>query len=125
MKKDFAILQYHFVCVFWFVKIKWMLYIFIVIETANKVLDVPAEVENANVAEISCGLSHACAIYNGKVKCWGDSQFLPERFSVPAVLKNPRKLTAGWNHTCALGDNGLSCWGTMLNINMPNYSLEK
>jgi alpha-tubulin suppressor-like RCC1 family protein len=94
-------------------------------ETANKVLNIPAEVENANVAEISCGLSHACAIYNGKVKCWGDSQFLPERFSVPATLKNPRQLTAGWNHTCAVGDNGLSCWGTMLNINMPNYSLEK
>ena len=93
-------------------------------ETKNKVLNIPREVQDANVVEISCGLSHACAIYNGKIHCWGDTGFLPERLLAP-VIKNPRQLTAGWNHTCALGDNGLTCWGTMLNMNMPNYSLEK
>lgn len=92
--------------------------------TNNGVLNIPEEVRNANVAEISCGISHACAIYNGKIKCWGDSYFLPERLLAPNI-KNPRQLTAGWNHTCAIGDAGLSCWGNMLNINMPNYSLEK
>ncbi|MBC7537328.1 MAG: hypothetical protein H7281_00800 [Bacteriovorax sp.] len=92
--------------------------------TNNEVLNIPEEVLKANVVEISCGLSHACAIYNGKVQCWGDSQFLPERLSAPAI-KNPRQLSAGWNHTCAVGDKGVSCWGNMLNINMPTYSLEK
>ena len=89
-------------------------------KTKNEVLNIPKEVLNANVTEVSCGLSHACAIYNGKIKCWGDSKFL----AAPNI-KNPRQLSAGWNHTCAVGDLGLSCWGNMLNINMPTYSLEK
>ncbi|MDO9184296.1 MAG: RCC1 domain-containing protein [Bacteriovorax sp.] len=90
----------------------------------NGVLSIPVEVQNSAVQEISCGLSHACAIYNGKIKCWGDSQFLPERLSVP-VVKNPRQISSGWNHSCVLDDKGLSCWGSMLNIEMPSYSLEK
>jgi len=93
-------------------------------KTRNEVLNIPLEIQNANVAEVSCGLSHACAIYNKKVRCWGDGEFLPSRLTVPSI-SNPRNLTAGWNHTCAIGDKGLSCWGTMLNMNMPNYSLEK
>ncbi len=93
-------------------------------KTKNEVLNVPEEVLKANVAEISCGISHACAIYDGKIKCWGDARFLPNRLAAPSI-KNPRQLTAGWNHTCAIGDMGLSCWGNMLNMNMPNYSLEK
>jgi alpha-tubulin suppressor-like RCC1 family protein len=93
-------------------------------EKTNLVLAIPPELQGADVAEISCGLSHACAIYNGKVKCWGNNTFLPERLTAP-IIKNPRNLSAGWNHTCALGDNGLNCWGAMLNIGMPSYSLEK
>lgn len=91
-------------------------------ELANEVLMVPEEI--AGAAEISCGLSHGCAIYNGKIKCWGNSDFDQERLAPPAI-KNPRMLTAGWNHTCALGDKGLTCWGTMIGMDMPTYSLEK
>lgn len=83
---------------------------------ANKVLRVPEEIVGA--LEISCGLSHGCAIYKGKIKCWGSA-------GTPPVIKNPRMLTAGWNHTCAVGDKGLSCWGSMIGMEMPNYSLEK
>lgn len=93
------------------------------VEATNEVLNVPREITNA--VEISCGLSHACAIYNGKVKCWGSTGVKGEKLSPNAVIKNPHMLTAGWHHTCALGDQGLSCWGNMLNINMPEYSLEK
>lgn len=92
------------------------------VEASNEVLNVPEEINDA--VEISCGLSHACAIYNGKVKCWG-SAGKGKNISPEVTIKNPHMLTAGWNHTCALGDQGLSCWGDMLNMNMPNYSLEK
>lgn len=90
---------------------------------ANAVLSVPREIQEAT--EISCGLSHACAIYKGKIKCWGNQDFLPERLTPGLTIKNPRELSAGMNHTCALGDNGLNCWGSMLNMAMPTYSLEK
>ncbi len=84
---------------------------------SNEVLKVPNEINGA--VEISCGLNHACAISNGKVKCWGDQ-------SGPNInIKNPHMLTAGFSHTCVLGNQGLSCWGTMLNMQMPSYSLEK
>ncbi|MFA6237726.1 MAG: hypothetical protein WC635_10400 [Bacteriovorax sp.] len=91
-------------------------------DTANKVLEVPEEIVDAT--EISCGQSHGCAIYNGKIKCWGGPEFMPSRLA-PPVVKNPRMLSAGWYHTCAVGDKGLICWGTMIGMNMPNYSLEK
>jgi alpha-tubulin suppressor-like RCC1 family protein len=93
------------------------------VASSNSVLNVPAEITSA--VEISCGLNQACAIYNGKVKCWGNGQIFPENLSPQAIIKNPHNLTAGWSHTCALGDSGLSCWGDMLNLDMPNYSLEK
>lgn len=86
------------------------------------VLSVPPQIDQA--VELACGLSHACAIYKGKVKCWGDSGFTGTKLS-PSAVKNPRMLTAGWNHSCVLGDAGPSCWGEMTNLDMPNYSLEK
>ena len=93
------------------------------VDPDNAVVNVPNEIESAT--EIACGQSHACAIYDGKIKCWGNGSFLPERLTPKAVIKNPHNLTAGWNHTCTLGDQGLSCWGNMLNLEMPNYALEK
>ena len=87
----------------------------------NKVLEIPKEIKSAEVSEISCGISHACAIYNGKIKCWGDISFLPKRLQAPTV-KNPRNLTSGWNHSCVLGDLGLTCWGDTSNLAMPTYS---
>lgn len=89
----------------------------------NNVLKVPKEINNA--IEISCGLSHACAIYNGKIKCWGNGEFSPDILTPKVTIKNPKMISAGLNHTCAVGNLGLSCWGDMLNMDMPNYSLEK
>lgn len=89
----------------------------------NAVLNVPRGISQA--VEISCGLSHACAIYKGQVKCWGDAGLTGAKLIPRLTIKNPRMLTAGWNHTCALGDGGLSCWGDSHNLEMPKYSLEK
>jgi|GEM_PF-756151 len=89
----------------------------------TKVLKVPRQINDA--VEISCGLSHACAIYKGQLKCWGDNGFAAENLNPKVTIKNPRMLTAGWNHTCAMGDNGLNCWGNGINLQMPKYSLEK
>jgi len=88
----------------------------------NQVLNVPDEIEEAT--EISCGANHGCALYKGKIKCWGSDAFIPERLAPPKI-ENPRSLSAGWYHTCAVGDKGLVCWGKMLNMSMPNYSLVK
>lgn len=87
------------------------------------VLKVPRKISDA--VEISCGLSHACAIYKGQINCWGDRGLTGTKLSPKVAVKNPRMLTAGWNHTCAMGDNGLACWGDELNLEMPKYSLEK
>jgi hypothetical protein len=92
-------------------------------QAINKILEIPKEVQEADVSEISCGLNHACALFDGMIRCWGDDEALEsKRLTVPNI-KNPRNLSAGWNHTCALGDLGLSCWGDMLNLEMPDYSL--
>lgn len=90
---------------------------------STAVLRVPKKINGA--VEIACGLSHACAIYKGQIKCWGDNGFAGNKLAPKAPVKNPRMLTAGWNHTCAMGDNGLSCWGEGINLSMPTYSLEK
>lgn len=86
-------------------------------------LRVPKKINGA--VEIACGLGHACAIYKGQIKCWGDNGFAGNKLTPKVPVKNPRMLTAGWNHTCAMGDNGLSCWGEGINLEMPKYSLEK
>ena len=90
---------------------------------ANEILNVPSDIVGAT--EISCGVSHGCAIYNGKIKCWGSGAYMPDRLVAPPRIENPRMLSAGWNHTCALGDKGLSCWGKMIGMEMPAYSLVK
>ncbi len=79
----------------------------------------PSSVRNAT--ELGCGIGHACAISEGKIKCWdndGSTLKTPE-------VKNPRKLSVGANHSCVLGDEGFKCWGGMLNMEMPDYSLTK
>jgi alpha-tubulin suppressor-like RCC1 family protein len=88
----------------------------------NEVLNVPEEIEQAT--EITCGATHGCALYKGKIKCWGSEAFMPERLAPPKI-ENPRAIAAGWYHTCAVGDKGLVCWGKMLNMKMPDYSLIK
>lgn len=92
-------------------------------ESAKAVLNVPRTIQNA--VELACGLSHACALYNGQVKCWGNTGWKAAKLAPKIAVKNPHHLTAGWNHTCVLGDDGLSCWGEGSNLEMPTYSLEK
>jgi alpha-tubulin suppressor-like RCC1 family protein len=79
----------------------------------------PSTVKNAS--ELVCGTAHACAVYEGKVKCWSSDG---ENLKVPEMI-NPRQISAGANHTCAITDNGLKCWGGMFNIDMPDFSLSK
>lgn len=79
----------------------------------------PGSIRNAT--EIACGLAHACALYENKIKCWDTDGTV---LKTPEMV-NPRKLSAGANHTCAVTDTGLKCWGGMLNMDMPDYSLSR
>ena len=80
---------------------------------------------SSGVTEIAAGNSHACAIQNGVVKCWGQNGFGQIgnggglTATSPTTVVNiqpgdlPRNITAGYFHTCAVkGSTGaLYCWG--------------
>lgn len=83
---------------------------------------------SSGVTEIAAGATHACAIQNGVVKCWGQNAHgqigngAPITAASPATVLNiqpadaPRNLTAGYFHTCVVkGSTGaLYCWGSGL-----------
>lgn len=81
----------------------------------------PTAVPNlANVAAISGGTQHLCALMNdGTVQCWGRGLMgnggLSETRTTPVAVRNLAgvvQLAAGFEHTCALLGNGqLTCWG--------------
>ncbi len=57
---------------------------------------------------VEVGDSHACAIDDDGVKCWGGNNF--GQLNVP-FLNDPRQVGAGIYHSCALDSNGVTCWG--------------
>jgi len=60
------------------------------------------------LSDVGVGDSHACALKNGKIKCWGvnlDGQ-------LDAPTDDFVRLSVGRHHTCALmTDGSLRCWG--------------
>jgi alpha-tubulin suppressor-like RCC1 family protein len=74
----------------------------------------------ANVAAVSAGQDHTCAVMiDGSVKCWGSGQYGQTGTSSMATapltvigVSGAIALSAGWHHTCALLQGGeVKCWG--------------
>ncbi len=63
-----------------------------------------------NPAQLAVGASHACALDQGEVICWGPAA----QTQVPG-MNAPREISTFANHTCAIYDNGygggVKCWG--------------
>jgi uncharacterized delta-60 repeat protein len=59
---------------------------------------------------ISTSATHACAIDEAGVKCWGDNT--NGKLTVPATLVHPYAVTTGSSWSCACDDNGSQCWGS-------------
>ncbi|OQW91831.1 MAG: hypothetical protein BWK79_16045 [Beggiatoa sp. IS2] len=85
----------------------------------------PVEISSlSNIAYISAGLWHTCAITNtGGVKCWGRGDFYQlgngknvntsSPTDVTGLSSGAVALAAGFNHTCALMNTGkVQCWGS-------------
>jgi hypothetical protein len=72
-------------------------------------------------SSLASGYYHACAIFDGSVKCWGEGergQLGPANFGnslVPVTVPNTENvvsLVSGPMHTCGVtGDGRLLCWG--------------
>lgn len=61
--------------------------------------------------KIVVGYTHACALDEGKVKCWGEDKQNLGLLEVPTDLKNPRELSGSGRHTCVLDGDDVRCWG--------------
>lgn len=79
-----------------------------------------------DVRDLALGGTHACAIQNSEVWCWGGNEYGQigngksgddEQENVPVKIAMPngadaRDVEAGFYHTCAvLGTDELACWG--------------
>ena len=93
--------------------------------TGNAAVDAPVQVDglSQDVTDLALGGSHACAIQNGDVICWGDNEYgqigdgtntqrnAPVSVAMPSG-KTPVDVEAGYFHTCALmADDSVACWG--------------
>ncbi|HEY5373647.1 MAG TPA: hypothetical protein VIK01_08160, partial [Polyangiaceae bacterium] len=69
------------------------------------------------VTQVSVGNAHACALTNGKVRCWGQTGTAPAEAypAVDIVLPGTvLKVVAGYSVSCALTSNdggAVYCWG--------------
>ena len=70
---------------------------------------------------LEVGSSHACAIDDNGVKCWGANNH--GQLNVPP-LQDPTQVGVGFYHSCALDGNGVQCWGGDYNgqANVPYLS---
>jgi alpha-tubulin suppressor-like RCC1 family protein len=74
------------------------------------------------VTGIAAGGSHACAVVNSQVRCWGNNESgqlgdgtTLDAFAPVPVVGLPAGVTAvrtGIYRTCAIVENGARCWGT-------------
>ena len=85
-----------------------------------------------NVARISAGGGHSCAVVNGGVQCWGfngngqlgnggtASKMIPVQAIAPG--SGAIAVSAGDSHTCAVVKGGVKCWGNNANGKLGNNS---
>ncbi|MCA9327959.1 hypothetical protein KDA14_05510, partial [Candidatus Saccharibacteria bacterium] len=87
----------------------------------------PSAMAGLEVEQVSVGETHACAIANARVYCWGDNDrgqlgngstvaysSVPVKVDVSGVLANKEiiDVSAGESFTCALTSDGkVACWG--------------
>ena len=69
--------------------------------------------------DISTGSSHACALDDTGVVCWGSGGAI----SVPELV-NPIFVEAGNGGSCAVDDTGLVCWGNEYFNNIPTLFMD-
>ena len=73
----------------------------------------------AGVTQVALGYAHACALTNGKVRCWGENDGTGASTAYPSadvtgLAGTITKIGAGYAYSCALSSaNGSSvyCWG--------------
>lgn len=94
--------------------------------TQRQVARVNAPVNAVNVTDITVGDTHACAIANGVVYCWGNNNYgklgnnaTTTSMTPVAVAAHantlgahyPTAISANQNGTCAIGNAKITCWG--------------
>jgi alpha-tubulin suppressor-like RCC1 family protein len=62
--------------------------------------------------DLALGSSHACAIDETGVKCWGSNTF--SKSDAPSDLIRPQQVSVGGHTSCVVDDNGLQCWGRQI-----------
>lgn len=76
----------------------------------------------SGVTGISVGHTHACAIQNNAIKCWGDNKYgqlgvtldvgsSQAPLAITSITGTIQRVVAGRYHTCAIVNNALKCWG--------------
>jgi len=72
--------------------------------------------------QLGMGYSHACALMNGDVTCWGSRGAIGGDFLSPKQLGKVRTLVAGGTHACMVTlDDQLHCWdGEKYEKDMPS-----
>jgi len=84
---------------------------------ATQILTAQAGPALTGVTQVALGYYHACALTNGKVRCWGLSDGTGATAAYPAadIIGIPgtvAKIGAGYAYSCALNDAGsVYCWG--------------
>ena len=58
---------------------------------------------------ITTGTSHACALDDNGILCWGKGQNY--WWNIPPAMDNIISLSAGTDHSCALNNITVKCWG--------------
>lgn len=85
-------------------------------------------------AHIDAGTSHACAVVDGGVQCWGDNSsgalgnpsFGESAFALdvvglePGTGKGVTSIATARGSSCAVVDGGLLCWGDNFNFQLGN-----
>lgn len=88
-----------------------------------KLYDVPPNLQRRRVTQVVTTLSHACAIADQKLYCWGnnawgtlgngssDNRITP--VAVNGLPGTPLAVALGTDHSCATTTEGAFCWGNI------------
>ncbi len=89
---------------------------------------------SAGVTSIAVDYNHACAVQNGRVKCWGANETgelgngTLTNSEDPVLVNNLldfQEVTLGKTLSCAVGKNTFWCWGSFGSLEVPQTSPTK